>query len=328
MKFLLLSLVIIFLYCSLFAQQFIVPDLAGKKWFKGNLHTHARQSESDASVEFIANWYKDHGYDFLVFTDHSTITLPETSFLTDSTFLLIPGEEIIGNGEKEELEINAINIHKAIQPLHHHSDSTVLQQCIDAVRQQNGVPLINHPNYKWRLDAALVGKVRNCNLFELYNGFPGTNSFGDDNHPGLEEVWDFHLTSGKQIYGVASDDAHSYKQFSAELSNPGRGWVMVKSTTLNAGEIAQNLDSGLFYSSTGVEIVDLKIEPSKMTIYIKESENREYTTDFIGSEGNISSSSKSNPAFYLLSFPATYVRAKITDSDGNMAWIQPVFVRQ
>jgi hypothetical protein len=316
-------------HSSLFSQHFEVRDMAGMQWYKGNIHTHAREGESDSSVEYIVKWYKDHGYHFLAITDHSTITLPtDPSASTDSSFLLIPGEEVIGyaNASKDELEINALNIQKAILPLRGSTDLGTLQECINAARRQNGVPVINHPNYKWRLGGDILLDSRQCNLFELYNGFPGTNSQGGDGHPGLEEVWDFLLTSGKRIYGVASDDAHSYTQFSPEVSNPGRGWVVVRSKCFDVKEIMRNLDSGLFYSSTGVEIVNLLIEPTRIEIIIKDTGNTEYTTDFIGSAGKLLYSTKNNPAVYYLSSEGTYVRARITDKDGHCAWIQPIFV--
>ena len=324
---LLLFVLVILFHSSLFSQHFEMRDMGGMQWYKGNIHTHAREGESDSSVEYVVKWYMNHGYNFLVITDHSTITFPPAfSAPTDSSFLLIPGEEIIGHGNKDELEINALNIHKAILPLHDSTDLGALQECINAVRRQNGVPIINHPNYKWRLGGNILLDSRDCNLFELYNGFPGTNSQGGDGHPGLEQVWDFLLTSGKRIYGVASDDAHSYKQFSPELSNPGRGWVVVRSKSLDVKEIVRNLDSGLFYSSTGVEIVDLLIEPTRIEVIIKDTGNTEYTTDFIGSAGKLLDSTKNNPAVYHLSSDSNYVRAKITDMDGHCAWIQPIFV--
>jgi hypothetical protein len=43
------------------------------KWFRGNLHTHSLWSDGDDYPEMIAQWYKDHGYDFLAFSDHNTL---------------------------------------------------------------------------------------------------------------------------------------------------------------------------------------------------------------------------------------------------------------
>ncbi len=316
------------LFCSsLFSQQFEKRDTAGMRWYRGNIHTHAREGESDSAVEYVVKWYKDHGYQFLVITDHSTITFPAViSTLTDSSFLFIPGEEMTGYGDQDDLEINALNIPEAILPLHDRTIPAVLQKCIAAVRREKGIPVINHPNYKWRLDQNTLLNSQDCNLFELYNGYPGTYGQGDDSHPGLEQVWDFLLTSGKRIYGVATDDGHSYNKFSPELSNPGRGWVMVRSKSLNAKEIMQNLDAGFFYSSTGVEIANLRIEPARIEIIIQDKENIGFTTDFIGSAGKLLQRIKNNPAVYYLSAETNYVRVRITDTDGHCAWIQPVFV--
>jgi hypothetical protein len=43
------------------------------RWFKGNMHTHSLWSDGDDYPEMIADWYKTHDYDFLVFTDHNTL---------------------------------------------------------------------------------------------------------------------------------------------------------------------------------------------------------------------------------------------------------------
>jgi len=42
-----------------------------KGWLKGNTHTHSLWSDGDAAPEKIADWYKSHGYQFLVLSDHN-----------------------------------------------------------------------------------------------------------------------------------------------------------------------------------------------------------------------------------------------------------------
>jgi hypothetical protein len=274
------------IHTALSGQHFETRDFSAMQWFKGSLHTHAREGESDSSVKAIVGWYVDHGYHFLVITDHSTITRPADSMPLNS-FLLIPGEEVIGRGNEGDVEINALNINQAIPPIRSTDCLSALQHLIDAVREQRGVPMINHPNYQWRLSADVLLHSQRCHLFELYNGFPGVHNQGDELHPGLEQVWDVLLSSGKRIYGVAADDAHSYRQFSADLSNPGRGWVMVRAKQLDVEEIMRNLDAGLFYSSTGVEVQDLIIDSTCIEISLKNADNAPYTTDFIGSNGKL-----------------------------------------
>jgi hypothetical protein len=43
------------------------------RWYKGNTHTHTLWSDGDAAPEHVADWYKSHGYDFLVLSDHNIL---------------------------------------------------------------------------------------------------------------------------------------------------------------------------------------------------------------------------------------------------------------
>ena len=69
-------------------------------------------------------------------------------------------------------------------------------------------------------------QVQNNRLLEIFNGHPQVNNLGGGGVPGLEEVWDAILTSGKLLYGIAVDDAHTFKQpGNPSVAGPGRGWV-------------------------------------------------------------------------------------------------------
>jgi hypothetical protein len=48
------------------------PRLESNYW-KGNLHTHSLWSDGDDFPELIADWYKQHGYQFLALTEHNVI---------------------------------------------------------------------------------------------------------------------------------------------------------------------------------------------------------------------------------------------------------------
>src|SRR3954453_10436995 len=47
------------------------------KWYRGNMHTHSLWSDGDDFLENIALWYREHNYDFLVFTDHNVLPTSE-----------------------------------------------------------------------------------------------------------------------------------------------------------------------------------------------------------------------------------------------------------
>jgi hypothetical protein len=308
-------------------RHFETRDTAGMKWFRGVTHTHARPGESDSSIPAVAKWYKDNGYRFLVITDHDTVVFPpELAALADTSFLPIPGEEITGIGCGMDVEISGLNMRASVPRRVDASVPAALGRCIDAVRSRGGIPVVNHPNYQWRLGPMDLARIADCRLFELHVGFPGVNNEGDSLHPAMEQAWDSLLTAGKRLYGVASDDAHVYRKISADLPNPGRGWVTVMARRLDGDEIMRNLDQGLFYSSTGVEIENLRVSDRRIEITVRPPENGRIRTEFIGSAGRILRSTEDNPAAYNLAGDEAYVRARIRSSDGGCAWIQPVFV--
>ena len=45
----------------------------GLQWYRGNIHTHSLWSDGDDYPEMIGLWYRDHGYDFLCYTDHNVL---------------------------------------------------------------------------------------------------------------------------------------------------------------------------------------------------------------------------------------------------------------
>lgn len=53
-----------------------------------------------------------------------------------------------------------------------------------------------------------------------------------------EEIWDGVLSAGKLIFGVATDDAHHYHDFTPHLLNPGRAWVVVRAVGLASSSVS------------------------------------------------------------------------------------------
>ena len=194
-------------------------------WFKGNTHCHTTHSDGDASPEKVAQWYKDHGYHFLVITDHDVLTdiKPLDTDKTDD-FLLISGEEISDNYKGTPIHLTALNIKDRIEPQHGNSKVETLQNNIDAIIRAGGIATLNHPNWRWAFTDVEMSLLENVKLFELYNFSYNCNNFGAGGHPGMEEIWDRMLSRGVLMYGIATDDAHDYTgEFSAKRSNPGTG---------------------------------------------------------------------------------------------------------
>jgi len=311
------------------AQEFEVPEDPGSRWLKGNTHTHTLESDGDSPPEVVARWYRDHGYQFLVISDHNVWVDPGTlASVVDSTFLLIPGEELTSRHGEVPVHVNGLNLPHVVVP---RTDSTLvatIQANVDAVREVEGVPHINHPNFRWAFDHRTLAQVDDDRLLEIFNGHPLVHNQGGGDAPGLEEVWDQLLTGGKRIYGIAVDDAHHFTgEFSSDRANPGRGWVAVRADRLEAEEILRRLEAGEFYASTGVELRDVVITPRRLEVHIDPSGDFKYTTEFIGSGGRVLERTGANPAIFALGDQRGYVRARVTDSGGAKAWVQPVFIR-
>ncbi len=382
------------------------------RWLRGNTHTHTLWSDGDAAPEVPAAWYKEHGYDFLVLSDHNILSVGEKWFPITATgrltpervdamrerfgdervevresegvremrlqtldelrdrfevpgeFLFIQGEEVTASFvEADEprrslpVHVNGLNLAELIVPPTGDSARKVMNASVDAIVEQGqrlGRPVlahINHPNFGWGLTWEDVAAVIGDRFFEVYNGHRGVASHGAPEHLSTEEMWDRALTLRLTelglglLYGVATDDAHSHWS-RGEVSVPGRGWVMVRASSLEAGAIIEAMGRGDFYASSGVMLEEIVIRDDRYVIDIRREEGVDYTTRFIGTrvgEGGLAevgaelARTVENPASYSFRGDELYVRAVVVSSrphpdpyakgDFEMAWVQPVLAR-
>jgi hypothetical protein len=309
--------------------SFEVPSWSGS-WYKGNTHTHTTESDGDSPPEYVARWYKQNGYDFLVLSDHNVFTDPAAlSHLVDSTFLLIPGEEVSSSFDGASVHVNGLNIPHVVEARRAETLVATIQANVDAVREVEGVPHINHPNFQWAFGAEELAQIERDRLVEIWNGHPTVHNEGGGDRPSLEEIWDILLTGGKRIFGIAVDDAHHFQgEFSAQRANPGRGWISIRADALEPMALMTALEAGHFYASTDVELTDVVVTPSRMEVHIAQDRDFRYTTTFIGAEGRVLGTSMENPAVFTLTDDVGYVRARVRNSRGGVAWVQPIFVAE
>lgn len=308
--------------------QFEVPNAVAGTWYRGNTHAHTTESDGDSPPEVVARWYKDHGYDFLVLSDHDVFTDPATlAELVDSTFLLVPGEELSSSFEKLPVHVNGLNLGGVVEPRTAETMVGTIQANVDAVREAQGVPHVNHPNFRWAFGVAELAQVEQNRLLEIFNGHPLVHNEGGGDRPGMEAVWDSLLTRGKRVYGIATDDAHHFQgEFARDRANPGRGWVSVRAAALEPAALMEALEAGRFYASTGVTLADVRVSPERLEVHVQAAGDFRYTTVFIGAGGRELARTGDNPAVFELREDVGYVRARVTDSGGLHAWTQPVFV--
>ena len=306
-----------------------MPDL---RWYKGNIHTHTAESDGDAEPRKVVSWYRKHHYDFLVLSDHNHVTLLDyqSGIRRLKKPLMIPGEEVSVNleGGTIAVHINGIGVERLVEPIDAGDVVSTLQANIRAIVDAGGIASINHPNFKWSYDHESINQVTGASLLEIFNGHPYANLYGGPGHHSSEEIWDKVLSTGKPIFGVATDDSHNYKDFSPSHSNPGRGWVMVQSAALDKESILEALSAGNFYASTGVNLSKLEVSQHGVSLEIEQERDLIYTTRFTTVNGNLLAEVNGLTADYRSTGKETYIRATVVNSSGTKAWTQPVFLSE
>jgi hypothetical protein len=330
----------------------LLPDQAVfGAWWKGNLHTHTLWSDGDDFPEMVADWYKNHGYQFLGLSDHNLLqagekwvnatnvpggtatleryrsrfgafwvtealhkgslhvrlkTLEEFRPLLEERgrFLFIPATEVTTQYKIWPVHVNATNIRTPFSAPSADSVLDAMQRCVDMVlrqREATGQPMfphINHPNFGWAVTAEDLSQVRGERFFEVYNGHPGTYSFGDGTRLGVEKIWDVALalrlsrTQLGPLYALAVDDSHRYHKFAPGESNPGRGWIMVRAPRLEPGDIVAAMERGDFYASTGVKLAEVRRESRRLVVQVAAEPGVQYAIRFYGTPKGFDPSSE------------------------------------
>ena len=300
------------------------------RWFRGNTHTHTLNSDGDSTPDDVVRWYREQRYHFLVLSDHNYLTAVDglnAALGGEDRFLLIPGEEVTDQFQKAPVHLNALNLRAPVPPQGGTSVADVVSRNVAAIRAAGALSQVNHPNFEWAMAAADLQRAAGLQLLEVFNGHPQVNNAGGGGLPAVEEIWDSLLTAGVLVYGVASDDAHRFQApWSAGAARPGQGWVMVRASRLTADTIIGALERGDFYASTGVELEDVVVTDSAVTVRIKASGTTKYRVQFIGAGGRVLAEEVKSPAVYAIRGDERYVRVKVIDSNGKLAWTQPRWV--
>ena len=292
---------------------------------------------------------------------------------TPGKFLLIPGEEVTHRFVKKPVHMNAVNLRDVILPANGANVAETIAVNLRAIEEQRKkkgwktLAFLNHPNFGWGVKAEdMLGEE--LRYFEIFNGHPAVANYGDKTHVSAERMWDIVLALrlGKHqlplIYGVATDDAHNYHAYGLGKANPGRGWIMVRSTFLTAESIVRAVEAGDYYCSTGVVLKEVRRAGKDFTLVIQGEKDVQYKTEFIATMkdaslkgeplldetgaaldatrrytdeiGKVVAHSESLTPAYRMTGQEWYVRARITSTkphpnpyqkgDVEVVWTQPI----
>ena len=346
----------------------------GMRWAKVN----KRHTEGDLHEKYIKRFGNDWVETRLVDDRKQVRIKPLNEFrhlLEESNkFMLIQGEELTADAR---VHVNGINTIERIGAQGGKTKAEILQNNINAVLEQEkrtGQQMllhINHPNWHWTFTAEDIMTTLGEQFFELYNaGGTSCNNPGDENHVSTERMWDIILAMRLGVlnlpvmYGIGSDDSHTYHKKGAGFGQPGRAWIMVRSTHLTPEYLINAMEAGDFYTSNGLTLKDVQFDGKTLKVEIDPKPDVSYTIRFIGTKkafdtkttehkykngkndriakkysdeiGIVLKESKGSSAEYTLTGDELYVRATVISNkpkdnphftgELETAWVQPVIL--
>ena len=267
--------------------------------YKGNLHAHSNNGNgATESPVSVATWYKNDGYAFYTITDHDKVTANPG----------VTGILWLGDGEEDSYDGSSGHMgHIGItSPITSGTD----QARVNAVKNQGGFTVIHHPA---RGDYAGWTVAEICAL----NGILGLEVFNGGADMISTTIWDAVLTTGKLVWGIASDDSHA-------TSWQGDGYIVVNSASPNptANEIRSQIELGNFYASRGC---NLTVSVANQTI--SASTTNGSSIRWIKQSGEVIETTNATHDTYEPFGDEGYVRIEILNNAGSaVAWSQPLTI--
>lgn len=293
------------------------------QWYKGNLHAHTLRSDGETPPDQLIQWYIDHDYQFLGLSEHNQLASAAQSLMLAPThqvplpsfkqlsqhyarpgrFLLMQDEEVTNDTPAFRVHITGVNLAEVVPPSVGPERALVIEDTLHLIEEQargakiRSLGIINHPNFTWALGAGDIATIRKARFLEVFNGHPYSASRGDIGRRSAFRIWD--MVNAQRVIeqrwppllGVAGDDTHALT--GADEASPGRGWIVVRSTSLRADALVTAMMQGDFYASTGVALRDYTYDRARgiISISIVPELGAQYRTAFI----SIKSSAKASP---------------------------------
>jgi hypothetical protein len=274
-------------------------------WLRGSFHGHSSPNSGCASLplEEGVRRYHDLGADFVVVTDHDTVTGLEQMQAAYPELIFVPGFEHSREQHMVFVGAEALSVR-----------DLSLQE---AMARANGLlTFASHPHQRpgrtyWTLDR-LRALGRLPDGIEIYNGHYGAPHLRARGHvPQYTGFWDELWTAGCPLWGFANDDLHD----PVDLGN-AFNVVLARERTPEA--IVQAARAGAFYGSTGLRLAQL----SEVEGHISVATEVPCTGRFVGPGGRTLREERGDHFEYTATGEA-YVRFEAQAAAGQL-FLQPM----
>jgi len=295
------------------------------KFHRGNLHTHSTHSDGVLTAEEVCRRYQAEGYDFISLTDHFVglfdYPITDTTAFHNQDFTSIPGAELhTGTMENGNLwHIVAVGLPSDFTPPNaphfrpvkgSESAAAIAQRA----RKAGAFVAIAHPHWSGMSEAD-ARTITAAHAVEIYNHGCIVDNDRGEGFVTLEHL----LNAGQKLNLIATDDAH--------FNTPDffGGWVMVKATQNSPEALLEALKAGEYYSSTGPQINDIRINTETVEVDCSTA-----ATIIVQGQGTSmatlhgQSMTTAQLSLERLSL-SPWVRVTVIDRAGKRAWSNPIW---
>lgn len=293
----------------------MIFDLPGRFW-RGNLHTHSNLSDGALSPAETAQVYRDAGYDFVAITDHFRaeygFPMTDTRELRSDGFTTLIGAELHAPRTEagQAWHIVAVGLPLDFAAPGETETGPDLAHRARAAGAWIGMA---HPSASL-LTAVDAESLDAAHSVEVYNALADRENRGDSWH-----LTDVLLNRGHRLTTYAADDAHLQPQDPP----PCQAWIHVRAETLSPDALLTALKAGHFYSSTGPELYDVRIEGDEITVRCSAATKILLTGGHPGAEVALGTN-LTECTFPLHLFRNTHCRITTEDATGARAWTNPI----
>ena len=218
-----------------------------RRWYAGDFHVHTSESgDASASLDEIYAIARDQNLDFVVISDHNTISghaLQARAQRDLADLLLIRGNEVTTyGGHGNALGVAAMIDHRI------GFQGRSADDILDEVAVAGGLFAVNHPNL------GLLGNCIGCgwdhdvdwskvSALEVHNGnYDLSISIFT---PGVIEYWEQRLSEGHRLAAIGgSDDHHAGIDLESHQSPVGSPTTWVLSDSLSEADILRGVQEG------------------------------------------------------------------------------------
>lgn len=287
------------------------------RFYKGNLHTHSTRSDGVLEPAEVCRRYREAGYDFVCLSDHFLpaygFPVTDTRAFRDDGFTTLLGAEVhvpaTDLGEKWHLLANGLP--PDFEPTR--AGETAPELAARCAAAGAFVTIVHPAWYSLSVDDAR--SVTAAHAVEVYNHTSAVKTDRGDGTVMLDQL----LAKGHRLGALACDDAHF------EVDDAFGAWVMVKAEARDPDLLLAALKAGHYYSSTGAELHDLRVEGDEVVVRCSPA-----TGVFLQGKGSRASQvlGRDLTEARLPTGPLgkhSYLRVTVVDAQGRRAWSNPIW---